>query len=1460
MSDGIKFIISGDDAQYRAVLERVRRATAKLFGDVERSGDALASSTRHTADSVADSTERMTSSLRRAAAGAAALFSIETARQFASEIVRVRSQIESMETSFAVYLGSQERSAEVIRELQQLASTSPLTLDGLGSGLQTMLGFNVEGDKALTILRQLGDISGGDAEKLKSLALAFSQASSTGRLMGQDLLQMVNAGFNPLVEISRTTGRSVEELKEAMSAGAISIEMVEGAFASATSAGGLFHGMLERQGQTLKGASAQLSGAIDDMYNKIGSDNQELIAGGYELATSLVQNYEAIGDAIMALVSIVGLHKAAIIARNAVEVGGAKLNAIVQAQAQAAALEQVTSAQIKETLTKQGLTAGTYAYNLALKQEVTAELESLKAKLAKQRVGTSLLLSSEAQALLTQKATLEQALETAAVNANTASKSLNAKITTVLSGAVARLNAAIASNAWSIGLVAVTALAYGLYKLTTQASAAEVAQQKLNDALDNYKKHQDETSRAIDQHIATIKNENETIYRKIKSYEALKTLIPELTNEYSLQELATLDLANAERIRNEKRDENDKKHLESLLEKYELAKKYGLYLSILRNYSAHDYAPVPVNKVNLELYSPIGKLNSPKGKQAYEELDFGFFTTPLGNVERIEELIKQTQNKISEIERLKKQAQEASKDPITLKIEAQAKYEQLKQNLLEAERKLEEEIKRFGNPWLVPIQLRLEVQNARDALNKQNSIIDSIVPTSEAAKKTVEARVRELEQTVKSKTQELSKLRQNGSVANAESIRKIQGELKAAQDELEVFRPKYNGKTKAELSREANELNKLREQHDRETKRQRIDFTHSLEELEISLMQEGEAKTLAQLDHKHEKELEALKRNEEDYLEAKRESAERLFDKDPKNRNKVFDRSSVSLSEAETEAFAQQRRYIYSRQAVERKAYEAEEQRAMQQYLAEYGAYEEKRLAIAKLYEEKIAQAKTEGERLSLGKERDSKLATLDAEANKTTEAIARLFGDMKNRTSKEMRTIVEEARAALDYINAGVYRTDSEGKPLFGITPERLKTLSSSATEIKNISDQVERVEQKADEADSAIGKLGRGLEGLVKHKRGTEGWSSALGLLRNGFGGLQQQVSLLSGAFSALADVTGSGVFSDIADGLSKVMDIAGSVMQGFSQGGVVGGIVAGITSIAGAIGSLFTSKHEERLKQLQLNIDILKRKYDKLGKSLERAFSTDAVKLYEEQNKLIEDQIRLKTKNDLEVFFLMLFDYEKYQEYENELEDLKAQREDNKRKAVDAIFGQDIQSAISDFASAYAEAWSSGESRVETVKEQANKMMRSMILEQIKALTSPEMKKLREMMELFFVDKVISNAENKILQSYLNTMLKKADEYVALGDHASILSGRDGNGATPEASRGAWQSMTQETANELNGRFTAIQQSVLGIAGVMNDLRSIGAIGMNHLEDISKSNRELYRIASRLDEIERNTRGLR
>lgn len=183
------------------------------------------------------------------------------------------SQMESYTTNFATLLGSTEAAVKKVDELKKMAAATPFGMADLASATQTLLNFQVPAQKATTILQQLGDISLGNSEKLQSLATVFGQVSSAGKLTGQDLLQFINAGFNPLNEIAKKTGESMEQLRDRMSKGGISVQEVEQAFLSATSAGGQFFNGMQAASQTMTGLFSTLK---DNVTSLIGSVFQPL--------------------------------------------------------------------------------------------------------------------------------------------------------------------------------------------------------------------------------------------------------------------------------------------------------------------------------------------------------------------------------------------------------------------------------------------------------------------------------------------------------------------------------------------------------------------------------------------------------------------------------------------------------------------------------------------------------------------------------------------------------------------------------------------------------------------------------------------------------------------------------------------------------------------------------------------------------------------------------------------------------------------------------------------------------------------------------------------------------------------------------------------------------------------------------------------------------------------------------
>lgn len=165
--------------------------------------------------------------------------------------------------------GDAEATEKLVGQIKEYSKATTYDTSSLVDAQKTMMSFGLDADYAFGKLKNIGDIALGDGQKMQSLALAFSQMSSTGKLMGQDLNQMINAGFNPLEVISQKTGKSIGELKEEMGKGAISAEDVAQAFEWATEEGGRFHDGAAGAADTTSGKIAKMNKTIDDLKIKL---------------------------------------------------------------------------------------------------------------------------------------------------------------------------------------------------------------------------------------------------------------------------------------------------------------------------------------------------------------------------------------------------------------------------------------------------------------------------------------------------------------------------------------------------------------------------------------------------------------------------------------------------------------------------------------------------------------------------------------------------------------------------------------------------------------------------------------------------------------------------------------------------------------------------------------------------------------------------------------------------------------------------------------------------------------------------------------------------------------------------------------------------------------------------------------------------------------------------------------
>ena len=165
--------------------------------------------------------------------------------------------------------GDVEKAKALYAQLSDYGVKTPYDKAGLIEAQKTMMSFGLSSEFAFGKLKNIGDIAMGDAQKMQSLSLAFAQATSAGKLQGQDLMQMINAGFNPLQVISERTGESMAQLKERMSKGSISAQELAQAFEWATDKQGLFYQGAEKAGQTLSGKFNKMMDSITELALKV---------------------------------------------------------------------------------------------------------------------------------------------------------------------------------------------------------------------------------------------------------------------------------------------------------------------------------------------------------------------------------------------------------------------------------------------------------------------------------------------------------------------------------------------------------------------------------------------------------------------------------------------------------------------------------------------------------------------------------------------------------------------------------------------------------------------------------------------------------------------------------------------------------------------------------------------------------------------------------------------------------------------------------------------------------------------------------------------------------------------------------------------------------------------------------------------------------------------------------------
>lgn len=610
----------------------------------------------------------------------------------------------------------------------------------------------------------------------------------------------------------------------------------------------------------------------------------------------------------------------------------------------------------------------------------------------------------------------------------------------------------------------------------------------------------------------------------------------------------------------------------------------------------------------------------------------------------------------------------------------------------------------------------------------------------------------------------------------------------------------------------------------------------ALQQSRIDILAEGKEKELQQIELNNEKAVQQIEKSRQDLI-AKNggkplsEEQEKHFTEQLKNTNNATNNQRIavelkyakqlddvykqitdsSLSEIDRESRGIKEKYQELRDTVSRlleggsiskeKATEwfgmidqNEIADNLEAVVNKYGSAEDKITKIQK--EAAAARAKaTENNRTDLipqiNKQEQQDIGQVKADELMKTDDWINLFQNLDALSSREILRII-------DNIN------------------EQLKNANLDPINLKSVTDQLDKASEKVIQKNpfAAISANFKAYKDALA--KGDD--LRAIKLRQEAWQSVAATVGEMGQTLSATSDLLGQfGIESAELDGVVNAFNSIASidVTRPFS---VVTGIIGGISSLIGGIFNGKDRRAEKRIARLQDQVDALEKSYEKLDRAIDKAYSNDAKELIEDQNKMLQQKKILIQQQIREEQSKKRTDYDRIKEWQEQIEEINNTIEDNIAKAQDAIFGSDIQSAISDFADAYAEAWASGEDRAAASKDFVKNMIKQMIVEAMKMDISTPMQNIRDKLEEFWSDKIISPSEEDIINQMIDNIGNQLDNKYSWANKY-LTSNKELS--SQEASSGEFQTMSQDTGKELNGRFTAIAEYTVNIR---DDIRLI------------------------------------
>lgn len=878
--------------------------------------------------------------------------------KFVNQMMQVRGQFQQTEMAFKTMLQSEEKADALMKQLIRTAAVTPFGVEDVTEGAKQLLAFNVAAEDVNKTLIGLGDVAAGMGLNLKDLVMLYGTTIAKGKMDTMDLYQFLNRGIPIADEIAKVMGldvtNAIKEVQKQIKAGKVTSDIFIQAMQSMTAEGSKFGGLMEAQSKTITGQISNIEDAIEQMFNELGKSQEGVINTGLGVVSTLVENWETVGKVLMTVVAAYGAYKAAVIVLTAIE--------------------------------KTRIAIGTAQAFLSLTKEVTSAKDAmLLFNMATSANPLGLLLGTLAAA-----ATLFIAFGDSAKDAST----MTDKFGEDAKKATSRVNSLL-SVIDTLG-----------DKTNDQAKKSKVYKDAVNELASIYSEYGIQISKIKEDESNLVDVKNEEIQKSKELVEQIRlessernraNAISQLNEEYNKKVTDAQD-AFMERLKDAYGDEgmgigvkiqdlvsddvlqrldqyrNNMRTLNKDSEEYN--KSLQAYLALRRHLAdsaaaaakgfgkQSDEARAAMTKyvdILEDARTTYNNQTSAVRKAADATEDFGNKATSTKN--RINALQKQLQGAGEDVHvlynRVKEFMQNYSENNINFHVNFDAKIPSWMQNMNIPE------LGRLGKYFSAL---------ARDlANNKKSGAL------------------------VNGKWMSTNDIAQRGwDYTNAANTKQTKAEDDAKRKQREKEEAEANAKKNATKAKKA-AADAKKQAEDR--KKAQEELNEDLKQLQqenidtdISQMQEGTEKKLAEIKNDYAKRKAEIDKQEAEFKKKNKEAGKK-----------------VTLTSAQSDALNKARDLATQEYNKKLDEVNREALTSMRDYLKEYGSLYQQKQAIAEEYEEKIAKAQTEGEKLSLQQQRKKDLQTIEINAIRQNIDWGSIFGDFGAMFKDQLEPTIEK-------------------------------------------------------------------------------------------------------------------------------------------------------------------------------------------------------------------------------------------------------------------------------------------------------------------------------------------------------------------------------------------------------------------------------------------------------------------